>query len=161
MFQNIFSIFIFQFVFRKIDDLKDDFLNCEVCKLEFDDNEYILCVLLCLYMFCNCCLEKYVWDRFVYCFSCKIQYVFFNNRVLNFFKEYIRFIFKGYVQLKRKIKILCRDCFDSGNVGYFCKNCYLFMCYDCCKVYLRNFIFCDYDILLIDQLINLGIEFFF
>nr|XP_011451149.2 uncharacterized protein LOC105344930 [Crassostrea gigas] len=156
--KNIPSIPILQSASRKIDDLKDDFLNCEVCKSEFDDNEHTPRVLPCLHTFCNRCLEKHVRDRFVYCPSCKTQHALPNNRVLNFPKEHTRLTLKGFVQLKRKTKIPCRDCPDSGNAGYFCKNCYSFMCHDCRKAHLRNFISRDHDILPIDQLTNSGIE---
>lgn len=133
-------------------------MNCEVCKSEFDDNEHTPRVLPCLHTFCNRCLEKHVRDRFVYCPSCKTQHALPNNRVLNFPKEQTRLTLKGFVQLKRKTKIPCRDCPDSGNAGYFCKNCYSFMCHDCRKAHLRNFISRDHDILPIDQLTNSGIE---
>lgn len=156
--QKIPSIPILQSVSVKIDDLKDDFLNCEVCKSEFDEKEHIPRVLPCLHTFCNRCLEKHVRDKFVYCPSCKSQHTLPNNRVINFPRENTRRTLKGFVQLKKQTKITCRDCPDSGNAGFFCKNCYSFMCHDCRKAHLRNFISRDHDILPIDQLINSGIE---
>ncbi|XP_062607069.1 uncharacterized protein LOC134268844, partial [Saccostrea cucullata] len=142
----------------RIDDLKDDFLTCEVCKSEYDEKEHTPRVLPCLHTFCNRCLEKHVRDWFIYCPSCKSQHTLPNDSVKNFPKENTRRTLRDFVQLKKKTKIPCRDCPDGGIAGFFCKDCYSFMCFECRKAHLRNFMSRSHTITPVDQLTNSGIE---
>lgn len=143
----------------RIDDLKDDFLNCENCKKEYDEKTHIPRVLPCLHTYCQRCLGDITRDWTVVCPSCKSQHHIPGDNVGNFPKDNTRRSLRDFFHLKKKgQRVSCRDCPDSGVAAFFCKECYSFMCHECRKAHLRNFMSRNHNIVLLDQIQNSGIE---
>lgn len=57
-----------------IDDLKEDYLICDVCGDEYDEDHREPRVLPCLHTFCNRCLEGMVRDWTLTCPTCRIKH---------------------------------------------------------------------------------------
>ncbi|VDI56597.1 Hypothetical predicted protein [Mytilus galloprovincialis] len=143
----------------RIDDLKDDFLICENCKREYDEKTHIPRVLPCLHTYCQRCLGDITRDWTVACPTCKSQHHIPGDSVANFPKDNTRRSLRDFVHLKKKgQRVACRDCPDSGVAAFFCKDCYSFMCHECRKAHLRNFMSRNHNIVLLDQIQNSGIE---
>ncbi|KAL3846934.1 hypothetical protein ACJMK2_017875 [Sinanodonta woodiana] len=144
-----------------VDDLKDEFLICEVCQEEFDEEFHTPRVLPCLHTFCHKCLEGLVRDWTVVCPTCRIKHTVPGDNIKNFPKENTRRSLRDFVRLKRKShQIHCKDCPDSGIAAYFCKECQAFMCAECTHAHLRNFMSRNHQIANFEQLRKYGLETF-
>lgn len=144
-----------------IDDLKEEYLVCDVCGDEYDEDHREPRVLPCLHTFCNRCLEGMVRDWTLTCPTCRIKHNVPGDSVRNFPKEHTRRSLRDFIRLKRKThNIPCRDCPDSGVAVYFCKDCQTFMCAECTHAHLRNFLSRNHQIANFEQLRKYGLETF-
>ena len=144
-----------------IDDLKEEFLSCDVCSEEYDEENHLPRVLPCLHTFCNQCLEGMVRDWTIICPTCRIKHDVPGDSVRNFPKENTRRSLRDFIRLKRKShQIPCKDCPDSGIAAYFCKDCQAFMCAECTHAHLRNFMSRNHQIANFEQLRKYGLETF-
>ncbi|XP_060575163.1 E3 ubiquitin-protein ligase TRIM45-like [Ruditapes philippinarum] len=144
-----------------IDDLKEEYLNCDVCGDEYDEDNRDPRVLPCLHTFCGRCLEGMVRDWTLTCPTCRIKHNVPGDSVKNFPKEHTRRSLRDFIRLKRKThNIPCRDCPDSSNAVYFCKDCQTFMCAECTHAHLRNFLSRNHQIANFEQLRKYGLETF-
>ena len=144
-----------------IDDLKEEFLSCDVCSEEYDEENHIPRVLPCLHTFCNKCLEGMVRDWTIICPTCRIKHDVPGDSIRNFPQENTRRSLRDFIRLKRKAhQIPCKDCPDSGIAAYFCKDCQAFMCAECTHAHLRNFMSRNHQIANFEQLRKYGLETF-
>lgn len=144
-----------------IDDLKEEYLVCDVCGDEYDEEHREPRVLPCLHTFCTRCLEGMVRDWTIICPTCRIKHTVPGDSVRNFPKEYTRRSLRDFIRLKKKThNIPCRDCPDSGVAVYFCKDCQTFMCAECTHAHLRNFLSRNHQIANFEQLRKYGLETF-
>jgi len=63
-----------------IDDLKDEYLSCDVCGDEYDEEPHEPRVLPCLHTFCSSCLEGMVRDWTIICPTCRIKHAVPGDR---------------------------------------------------------------------------------
>lgn len=63
---------------------------CWCCNYVYNDEDYQLCLLLCLYDVCLDCLCEFVFDEFLICLECKMIYKILDNDVIIFFKDLVK-----------------------------------------------------------------------
>ncbi|KAL5003986.1 hypothetical protein ScPMuIL_017442 [Solemya velum] len=143
----------------RVDDLKEEFLVCDVCKDEFDEDDRIPRVIPCLHTFCQRCIEAVVKDRVLKCPTCRVKHVVPGNDVRNFPKENTRRSLRDFVRLKNHAgDILCKDCPDNCNATHFCKECHAFLCAECKKAHLRNFMSRLHQMVTLEELKDSGLD---
>ncbi|XP_052784766.1 tripartite motif-containing protein 45-like [Mya arenaria] len=144
-----------------IDDLKEEYLNCDVCGDEYDEEQHEPRVLPCLHTFCTRCMDGMVRDWTIICPTCRIKHDVPGDSIRNFPKEHSRRSLRDFIRLKRKThNIPCRDCPDSGQAVYFCTDCQTFMCAECTHAHLRNFLSRNHQIANFEQLRKYGLQTF-
>lgn len=139
-----------------IDDLDEDFILCNVCNNEYDDDQRAPKLLPCLHTLCNDCALNAAHGSTLKCTLCQEEHQISSD--LNFSKDSTMTNMMDMIRLQRKpSSILCSDCPDNNNGNAFCKDCYVFLCKECTSAHKRTQLTRRHTLLTLDELKNAGI----
>lgn len=139
-----------------IEDLDDDFILCNVCNNEYDENHRAPKLLPCLHTVCNDCALNSARGSVLKCAMCQEEHAIGSD--LNFLKDNTMKNMMEMIKLQRKpSSILCSDCPDSNNGDVFCKDCYVFLCKECTSAHKRTQLTRRHVLLTLDELKTTGI----
>lgn len=139
-----------------IEDLDDDFILCNVCNNEYDDNQRAPKLLQCLHTLCNDCALNAAQGGVLKCLICEEEHPLPIN--LQFVKDSTMKNMMDMIKLQRKSSsILCSDCPDNNKGEQFCKDCYVFLCDECTSAHKRTQLTRRHVIMSLDELKSSGI----
>ncbi|KAK3609707.1 hypothetical protein CHS0354_011395 [Potamilus streckersoni] len=142
-----------------LDDLGEDFMLCEKCKDEYDDNKRCPKLLPCLHTICSACAQTSVNNGLIQCPVCTEEHVLNNNEPLPVDSTTQNML--DMIRIQRESSgIMCSDCPDDGKGVNFCKDCYAFLCIECTTAHKRTHITRRHSITSIQGLKNSGLESF-
>ncbi|XP_060602124.1 uncharacterized protein LOC132755292 isoform X3 [Ruditapes philippinarum] len=139
-----------------IDDLDEDFILCNVCNNEYDEDQRAPKLLPCLHTLCNDCALNAAHGSILKCALCQEEHPISSD--LDFSKDSTMTNMMDMIKLQRKpSSILCSDCPDNNNGNTFCKDCYVFLCKECTSAHKRTQLTRRHTLLTLDELKNAGI----
>ncbi|KAL3848012.1 hypothetical protein ACJMK2_018897 [Sinanodonta woodiana] len=142
-----------------LDDLGEDFMLCEKCKDEYDDNKRCPKLLPCLHTICSTCAQTSANNGLIQCPVCTEEHVLNNNEPLPVDSTTQNMF--DMIRIQRESSgIKCSDCPDEGKGVNFCKDCYAFLCIECTTAHKRTHITRRHSITSIQGLKNSGLESF-
>lgn len=139
-----------------IDDIDDDFILCNICNCEYDEDHRAPKLLPCLHTLCNDCALNAAHGSVLTCALCHKEHAMSSD--LEFLKDSTMRNMMDMIKLQRKpSSILCSDCPDNNNGDAFCKECYVFLCKECTSAHKRTQLTRRHSLLTLDELKNAGI----
>lgn len=139
-----------------IDDLDEDFILCNVCNNEYDDDQRAPKLLPCLHTLCNDCALNASHGSTLKCALCQEEHQISSD--LDFLKDSTMTNMMDMIKLQKKpASILCSDCPDNNKGNEFCKECYVFLCKECTSAHKRTQLTRRHTLLSLDELKNAGI----
>ncbi|XP_061197622.1 uncharacterized protein LOC133205769 isoform X2 [Saccostrea echinata] len=134
--------------------LKESFLECTVCNLNFDDQDHVPRLLNCLHAFCSSCLEKIVKDEKITCPYCQKVHSAKGNDVTNFPKDLTRRDLMDFVRASsQETPIICGLCDENKVATHRCKECQgCFICEECFRNHQKMKTFKDHSPLALKDL---------
>ncbi|XP_062605820.1 uncharacterized protein LOC134267630 isoform X2 [Saccostrea cucullata] len=129
--------------------LKENFLECTVCNLNFDDQDHVPRLLNCLHAFCSSCLEKIVKDEEITCPYCQKVHAAKGNDVKIFPKDPTRRDLMDFVRAAShdsETQINCDLCDENKVATHRCKECQgCFICDECFRNHQKMKTFKDHN----------------
>ncbi|XP_053403906.1 E3 ubiquitin-protein ligase TRIM33-like isoform X3 [Mercenaria mercenaria] len=145
-----------QYKMANIDDLDEDFILCNVCNNEYDEDHRAPKLLPCLHTLCNDCALNSAHGSNLKCALCQEEHQISSD--LDFLKDSTMTNMMDMIKLQRKpSSILCSDCPDNNNGNAFCKDCYVFLCKECTSAHKRTQLTRRHTLLTLEELKNAGI----
>ena len=139
-----------------IEELDDDFILCNICNNEYDDDQRAPKLLPCLHTLCNDCALNASQGSILRCAICEEEHPLSSD--LQFVKDSTMKNMMNMVRLQRKSNTIpCSDCPDDNKGGQFCKDCYVFLCDECTSAHRRTQLTRRHVILTLDELKTSGI----
>ncbi|KAK3602301.1 hypothetical protein CHS0354_001736 [Potamilus streckersoni] len=116
---------------KYVEELKETFLTCCVCQLEFDETSHHPRLLACLHSVCYACLEKLVKEEKVKCPLCNDISAIPDNNLNLIRKDNTRRDLLDFVSVRtHSTGIKCTQCEKDTAVSR-CSECKDFLCNDC------------------------------
>ncbi|KAK3604091.1 hypothetical protein CHS0354_035902 [Potamilus streckersoni] len=139
-----------------IEDLKEQFLICSVCKYLYDNDTREPRLLPCLHTYCTLCVQEMIKDKSVSCPQCRELHQVQDDDVNTFKKDINRRELIDFVTVRSKVPdLLCNMCEENkeGNKAVTrCLECAQFLCKNCVKSHRGGKFTKDHKVVNLDQL---------
>lgn len=125
-----------------IEKLKRHFLECTICKEQYDDKEKHPRVLPCLHSFCYSCLKRLIEQTKYTCPLCNSDFKTENTVADRFPKDNTRRDLLDFVHAADENTFLpCDECDENEKAVARCKDCFNFLGENCLKAHksMRTF----------------------
>lgn len=141
------------------DLVQQKFLECYVCKENFDDYDHIPRILPCLHCVCEECLEKIKTQDSVDCQECNESHSIPNGNINFFQKDGCREHLIKYLNVQTDDSaITCDECTKRKKGTHRCKECSQFLCKDCTDAHRRTKVTKKHEITTVKDLKECAVE---
>lgn len=143
----------------QIEHVRQKFLECGICRNEYNNNDRKPRVLPCLHSFCDQCVKTLVTRDIIKCSSCKEGYDIPGGDTCNFPVDESREYLINYRKVQSKSgQIICEECDLKKMATSRCRECSQFLCSECTDAHRRTKITKTHGVSSIDDLKEATLE---
>ncbi|XP_060075692.1 E3 ubiquitin-protein ligase TRIM56-like [Ylistrum balloti] len=123
----------------KVDDVQQEFLICNNCNVDYNDEFHIPRVLPCLHTYCQVCLRKLSAGNVIVCPKCKAKSRLPTTGIQGFPTDSTRRNLREFLKLTTDSScLICKDCPNDNIASYFCKDCNIYLCQECKYIHQKS-----------------------
>ncbi|OWF56684.1 E3 ubiquitin-protein ligase TRIM56 [Mizuhopecten yessoensis] len=133
--------------------VQQEFLRCNACSEDYDEEIHIPRVLPCLHTHCQVCIRKLSTTNIIICPNCRTKNRLPTTGVRGLPIDTTRRNLCEFIKLRKTDScITCKDCPEDNEASGFCKDCNIYLCLDCKETHKRSIATRSHEILKIENM---------